>query len=85
MLETVNAFIWGNLLLSLLLGTGVYYTVRMRGFQLRGMGRVLRCTFSGRADLCSMIWRNHCDLLLFLSPPVLMAGFPAVRSQAPAD
>lgn len=47
MLETVNAFIWGNLLLSLLLGTGLYYTVRMRGFQLRGMGRVLRCTFSG--------------------------------------
>lgn len=32
MLETVNAFIWGNLLLSLLLGTGLYYTVRMRGF-----------------------------------------------------
>ena len=37
MLETVNAFIWGNLLLSLLLGTGLYYTVRMRGFQLRGI------------------------------------------------
>lgn len=47
MLETVNSFIWSDLLLCLLLGTGLYYTVRMGGFQFRGMGRVLRCSFSG--------------------------------------
>ncbi len=41
MLERINTLIWGNLLLCLLLGTGLYYTVRLRGFQLWGMGKVL--------------------------------------------
>ena len=47
MLERINTLIWGNLLLCLLLGTGLYYTVRLRGFQLWGMGKVLGRTFSG--------------------------------------
>jgi AGCS family alanine or glycine:cation symporter len=40
-LNSVNAVVWGPPLLVLLVGTGVYLTVRLRGLQIRMLGRAL--------------------------------------------
>lgn len=42
MLETINNYIWNAGLLVLLLGTGVYITVKTGFFQLRGAGYILK-------------------------------------------
>ena len=41
LLETVNAWVWGPPLLALLVGTGVYLTLLLRGLQLRMLGHAL--------------------------------------------
>ena len=53
LIEMVRAFVWGPPMLMLLVGTGVYFTIRTRAFQLRHMGLWMRQTllscFSGEA------------------------------------
>lgn len=47
-LETIDGFIWGPfLLIPLLLGTGVYLTIRLTGLQFRMLGPALRLAFGG--------------------------------------
>lgn len=36
MIETLNSFAWGPVTIILLLGTGIYYTIRLKGLQFTG-------------------------------------------------
>ena len=45
-LGVISSFVWGPwLLIPLLLGTGLYLTIRLRGIQFRTLGRALRHAF----------------------------------------
>lgn len=54
MLEQIHKIVWGPWLMALFLAVGAVYTVRSRGFQIRGFWVWWRATagslFSGRAD-----------------------------------
>ncbi|MGF1906243.1 alanine/glycine:cation symporter family protein [Aliivibrio logei] len=59
-LVTVDNFIWGPPLLILLVGTGIYFTFRLRIFQLRHLPTALKMVFSkeeneskGKGDVSS--------------------------------
>lgn len=59
-LVTVDNFIWGPPLLMLLVGTGIYFTFRLRIFQLRHLPTALKMVFSkeeneskGKGDVSS--------------------------------
>jgi len=45
----LNGIVWGPAMIALLVGTGVYLTIRLRFVQLRHLGHSLRC-ISGRYD-----------------------------------
>ena len=47
-LEAVSAFVWGPAMLALLLGTGLYLTVGLRGMPIRRLGYGFRRLASGR-------------------------------------
>lgn len=50
-LETIDGFIWGPfLLIPLLLGTGVYLTIRLTGLQFRKLGAALRLLFGDSSE-----------------------------------
>lgn len=50
-LGVISSFIWGPwLLIPLLLGTGLYLTIRLRGLQFRTLGRALRHAFIDGED-----------------------------------
>jgi len=49
LLGEISGFVWGPPLIILLVGTGVFLTIRLRGLQIRQLGRALRIAFS-RAD-----------------------------------
>lgn len=55
-LERLSGWVWGPLLLILLIGTGVYLTILLRGLQFRYLGRALRLAVSrnphrGKGDI----------------------------------
>lgn len=59
-LVTIDNFIWGPPLLILLVGTGIYFTFRLRIFQLRHLPTALKMVFSreenqstGKGDVSS--------------------------------
>jgi alanine or glycine:cation symporter, AGCS family len=45
-LNMLGALVWGPALLVLLVGTGVFYTIRLKGLQFRALPRALRLAFS---------------------------------------
>jgi AGCS family alanine or glycine:cation symporter len=49
LLGDISSFVWGPPLIILLVGTGVFLTLRLRGLQITQLGRALRIAFS-RAD-----------------------------------
>src|SRR5512134_2671614 len=49
LLGAVSGFVWGPPLIILLVGTGVFLTIRLRGLQISQLARALRIAFS-RAD-----------------------------------
>ena len=50
-LGVISSFVWGPwLLIPLLLGTGIYLTIRLGGIQFRTLGRALRHTFMDGDD-----------------------------------
>lgn len=50
-LEKINSFVWGPGLIFLLLGTGLFYTVKLRFIQLRLPGELLKSRSSGNSGL----------------------------------
>jgi len=49
LVDAVNAVVWGPAMIVLLLGTGLYLTIRLRFVQLRHIGHAVRC-ISGKYD-----------------------------------
>lgn len=45
-LNVIGSWVWGPVLLVLLVGTGIFYTVRLRGLQFRTLPRALKMAFS---------------------------------------
>jgi AGCS family alanine or glycine:cation symporter len=45
MLEKINSFVWGNGLLFLILGTGLFFSIKLRFFQIFRFGEILNKTF----------------------------------------
>jgi len=39
---SINGFLWGYILVALLVGTGIFLTIRMRGIQIFGLGHGIR-------------------------------------------
>ena len=68
LVEVVNNYLWNYVLLFLLVGTGVYFSVRLRFVQVRKLGAGLKHTFGGltlhgeKADHEGMSsgYRQHC-------------------------
>lgn len=52
MLEQINEMVWGAGLLALLLGTGLWLSLRSRFFQLRGWNTILHRTFGSLRRSC---------------------------------
>ncbi len=52
-LEAVNNVVWGQGMLVLLVGTGLYLTIGLRFFTFRNMGRGLKNMWAGRHDQSS--------------------------------
>lgn len=46
LLGEISGFVWGMPLIILLVGTGIFLTIRLRGLQVRQLGRALRIAFS---------------------------------------
>ena len=50
-LSTISSIVWGPfVLIPLLLGTGLFLTVRLRGIQFRTLGRATRHAFVDKAE-----------------------------------
>lgn len=49
-LEAVSGFVWGPVMLALLLGTGFYLTLGLRLIPMRKLGYGFRMAFGGRAE-----------------------------------
>ncbi|MCD6527915.1 MAG: sodium:alanine symporter family protein [Desulfuromonas sp.] len=50
LMASINSFIWGPVMLALLVGTGVLLTVRLGGLPLRQLPHALKLVFSGTDD-----------------------------------
>lgn len=46
----INNYVWGIPLISLIVAIGVIFTIRLRGIQIRGLGKALRYTFHDEED-----------------------------------
>lgn len=46
LLSDISSFVWGPVMLTLLVGTGVYLTIRMRFLQIRKLGYALKLVFT---------------------------------------
>ena len=48
--STLNGVIWSPALIYLCLGAGLYFSVRTRFMQVRGIGEMIRLTFTGKSS-----------------------------------
>ena len=48
--STLNGIIWSPALIYLCLGAGLYFSVRTRFMQVRGIGEMIRLTFAGKSS-----------------------------------
>ena len=48
-MDTLNGIVWGPAMVVLLVGTGLYLTIRLRFIQIRGFAHALGC-ISGKYD-----------------------------------
>jgi AGCS family alanine or glycine:cation symporter len=48
LLNTIDALVWGPAMLALILGTGLYLQIRLRGMPIRMIGQGLRMIWKGR-------------------------------------
>lgn len=50
LLKTIDGYVWGIPLILLILLTGIYLTIRVRGIQVRHLGRALKYMFMNEED-----------------------------------
>ncbi len=48
-LDEIDSFMWGSFMMVLLLATGIWLTIRLKGVQFRRLGQALRHTFSRKS------------------------------------
>ena len=75
-LNNVDNFIWGMPLIILILFTGILLTVRLRGLQIRHLGKALHYVFHNEDDgegevtsfgaLCTALSAHYTKTLVFL-------------------
>lgn len=46
-IEAINSILWGPIMLVLLLGTGVYFSITMKGVQVRKFSKAIKQVFGG--------------------------------------
>ncbi|MCF0134555.1 MAG: sodium:alanine symporter family protein [Blautia sp.] len=46
----INSVVWGPVMLALLVGTGIYLSIRVGFIQITKLGEILRCTLGGIRD-----------------------------------
>ena len=63
-LKTASDIVWGPPMLALIVGTGLFLTIRLRGLQFRELGYALRLAFSRRQDDASEGDINHFQALM---------------------
>ena len=56
---TINGLLWGQVLVYLLVGVGVYFTVRLGFIQLRQLGHSVKILRSGQEIENGKIGRAH--------------------------
>lgn len=76
MLQVVHDWIWGTPLLLLILGTGIYFTIRLDFVQFRYLGYALRLAFTRHDD------RAEGDISHFQSLMTALAGTIGIGSIA---
>ncbi|QIA26737.1 sodium:alanine symporter family protein [Thermaerobacter sp. PB12/4term] len=64
LLGTASDIVWGPPMLVLIVGTGLFLTIRLRGLQFRELGYALRLAFSRRQDQTSEGDVNHFQALM---------------------
>ncbi|ADU50858.1 amino acid carrier protein [Thermaerobacter marianensis DSM 12885] len=64
LLSAASDFVWGPPMLVLIVGTGLFLTIRLRGLQFRELGYALRLAFSRRQDQGSEGDVNHFQALM---------------------
>ena len=47
-ISAINDLVWSRALIALCLGTGLYFSIRMRFMQVRSIPEMLRCMFTGK-------------------------------------
>ncbi|HEY8394935.1 MAG TPA: sodium:alanine symporter family protein, partial [Thermaerobacter sp.] len=62
-LKSISDIVWGPPMLVLIVGTGLFLTIRLRGLQFRELGYALRLAFSRRQDDQSEGDINHFQAL----------------------
>ncbi|NCC97675.1 MAG: sodium:alanine symporter family protein, partial [Synergistales bacterium] len=50
LVSVANGILWGKLMVWLLLGTGIFYSVRLGLPQIRHFGHMFKVMFSGRTS-----------------------------------
>ena len=77
--QTVNSFVWGPIMLALLVGTGIYITVRTNFMQVRRFGYILKHTVG---SLFQKSDKNHGNNLspFQASPAQFLPAVPALCS-----
>ncbi|KON82013.1 alanine:cation symporter family protein [Azoarcus sp. PA01] len=50
LISTINSYVWSPALVYLCLGVGLYFSIRTRFMQVRGIGEMVRLMFSGKSS-----------------------------------
>lgn len=72
-ISAVNAFVWGPIMLALLVGTGIFLTIRLKFLPWRNLGYALRSVFS-KSDEGNTSKENEGDISPFQSLMTALAA-----------
>ena len=84
--SAVNGVVWGPIMLILLVGTGIYLTLRTRGLQARRFGFILRSTIGSLFAKDKKKSGSEHNLTPFQAVSTALAGtvVPATLPASPA-
>ena len=78
MIDSINGFVWGYFLMFLIVGTGIFLTIRMRFVQVRFFGHAI--------SLVSGKWDKHgnddCEHPIHSSCPTYSTSENPIRKQS---
>lgn len=56
----LNGLLWNNILLVILVGCGIYFTILLKGIQVRKIGKAFKNAFSGFSLIGKKLIRKVC-------------------------